>query len=258
MNITWLGNASVLLQTGGEQLLFDPFAELIGGANPAVLDDFSGCSTIFATHGHFDHLYFVPDLMDGQDRTLFCTATPAGTVERYAEANDQIVSVRPGDTFRLGEVQVTVWKGSHIKSSLSYKLKKLCSLRILKYFRNARFIAYANRRFPENGETVCYEIRSEGKSVFVMGSLGLDPSVSYPTGMDVLILPFQGSDHLEEKAMDVIGRLRPRRIVLSHFDDAFPPLTENVPTTGLYRLITEKYPEIQTVRPSFKKTLTVR
>ena len=40
MKITWYGTASILLESEGERLLFDPFVELAGASNPNSLEDF--------------------------------------------------------------------------------------------------------------------------------------------------------------------------------------------------------------------------
>ena len=56
MKITWLGTASVRIETEGERILFDPFVQLAGGENPNCIDDFWQDRTLFITHGHLDHL----------------------------------------------------------------------------------------------------------------------------------------------------------------------------------------------------------
>ena len=63
MKITWFGTASILLESEGEKLLFDPFVQLAGGSNPNSLEDFPADTDICITHGHVDHLFFLPDLL---------------------------------------------------------------------------------------------------------------------------------------------------------------------------------------------------
>lgn len=57
MKITWYGTASILLESEGERLLFDPFVELAGASNPNSLEDFVQETDICITHGHVDHLF---------------------------------------------------------------------------------------------------------------------------------------------------------------------------------------------------------
>ena len=253
MNITWLGTACIRVEAAGERFVFDPFVELPGAQNPNILGDFQKDPVIFLTHGHFDHAYFVPDLMDEGDVTVFCTKTPAQTLERFSENADSVVQISPGDELKLGDCRITVYQGKHIRNDRRLILSTIFSSRIFRHFRNFRFILYAARRFPEAGETVCFEVSAEDKRVMILGSLGLDPDVTYPDGMDLLILPYQGSspEELLEQAERVIDRLRPRRIMLSHFDDAFPPVTQNVDTRLLHHRLKQRFPEISVIKPLY-------
>lgn len=78
-------------------------------------------------------------------------------------------------------------------------------------------------RFPEKGETAAYQIEAEGKRILLLGSMELDPDTVYPENADLLILPYQGKENMAEAAMEIVERLKPARILLDHFDDAFPP-----------------------------------
>ena len=91
------------------------------------------------------------------------------------------------------------------------------------------------------GETVFYEVSAEGKRVQIMGSLGLDPNTDYPTGADVLILPFQGRSDLEAYAAPIVRSLAPKQVLLDHYDDSFPPMTTQVETARFEALLTREY-----------------
>ena len=67
--------------------------------------------------------------------------------------------------------------------------------------------------------------------------------MEYPTEADLLILPYNGwADNLPP-AERVIRRLRPKRVLLDHWDDTFPPVTRPLDLTP----ILERYPDL--VRP---------
>ena len=74
-----------------------------------------------------------------------------------------------------------------------------------------------------------------------MGSMGLDPEVAYPTGADLLILPYQGKSDPLEYAASLVDRLHPKAVLLDHYDDSFPPMTALVDTAAFEKYITEKY-----------------
>ena len=62
MKITWYGTASILLESEGERLLFDPFVELAGASNPNSLEDFvQELSLIHILCPDFPGIIFPPD-----------------------------------------------------------------------------------------------------------------------------------------------------------------------------------------------------
>ncbi|MBR2551696.1 MAG: MBL fold metallo-hydrolase [Erysipelotrichaceae bacterium] len=58
-----------------------------------------------------------------------------------------------------------------------------------------------------------------------MGSVNLREDIDYPTDADLLILPYDGWENNFPPAVRVIERLRPKRILLDHYDDTIPPIT---------------------------------
>ncbi len=255
MYITWLGTNSLRIGTGGEQILVDPFIELAGAANPNSMEDFLGADTILVTHGHFDHLFFVQDIMEDEDATVFCTQTPSETLEGFSERSDLIVKIRPGQDFSLGPVKIHVYHGRHIHFDRKLVLKTLNPMHLMKHARNLPFIRWAHSVFKENGETVCYGLSCEGKQILIMGSLAVDPDETYPVSPDLLVLPYQGSSDLPSAAAPVIDRIRPKAILLTHFDDAFPPISSQVDLRGFKKLMTEQYPDIRVIRPTAGKRM---
>ena len=255
MFITWKGNASVLMEAGSERIVFDPFPELPGAANPNTLEDFLDEENILITHGHFDHLGFIPQLLEEGDATVFCTKTPARTLEAFGEFSDRIVRIGPGMEFSLGDFAIRTYQGRHIVFDRRLIMDTIRPLHFLRHMRNLPWLLWANRAFQENGETLVYEIRAEGKRIILLGSLNLDYNSQIPAGADLLVLPYQGSSDLPGAARPVIRTLRPKKILLSHFDDAFPPLTKNVDLRGLKRMMTESFPDIPVIVPKAGKRM---
>lgn len=187
----------------------------------------------------------------------FATRAVMNTLEGWVEDTGCLVEVEPGYSWRQGNMRITVLKGKHTSFCAKTVFRKLLNPRLLRYFRNALFLAWAHPRFPEKGETAAYQIEAEGKRILLLGSMELDPDTVYPENADLLILPYQGKENMAEAAMEIVERLKPARILLDHFDDAFPPVSEEVDTRPFKKAMDERHPEIKVVKPKAGKPVTL-
>lgn len=253
MRVTWYGTATVLVEAEGERILFDPFVQLKGGEHPNTIDDFLGEENIFVTQGNFDHLLFVPEFLEEGKSTVYCTKTPAETLGKYVEDTSNVVQIYPGSHIRIGKVKINVIKGSCRKHDKTKIFRLPFDKRFFGNLRNVWFLAQAYKEFTENGEAVVYQLEAEGKKVLVLGSMKLDENITYPQGADLLILPFEGRESQVKQAIDIVSRLRPKRVFLDHFDDAYPPVSNRVDTRPLKRMMDAAFPAIRVVKPSVGK-----
>ena len=83
--------------------------------------------------------------------------------------------------------------------------------------------------------------------------MALDEKTEYPQGTDLLILPYQGKRRPEKAACEIVEKLKPKRILLDHFDDAFPPVSREEDTRPFYRMLSSRFPQIQAVKPKAGK-----
>jgi L-ascorbate metabolism protein UlaG (beta-lactamase superfamily) len=241
----FLINKNILVDTGAghnKDYLFSKLRE-----NDVEPEDIE---LVVNTHCHFDHLMYVPELLEEGEATVFCTEQCCRTMERYTDQNDRMVCVRPGNEILLGGVQVDVLKGKHIEFQYSHFSDSLSLSRLVRYARNLPSLVWANRSFKEAGEIVAYRIRAEEREILLLGSLALDENETYPEGVDILVLPYQGNNDLTARAREVLGRIRPKSILLSHFDNAFPPLSRHMDLKPLRKLLDEEFPEIRAVLPT--------
>lgn len=243
LTLTWYGTASLLVQAGGETAAFDPFAgiPISRRARRERLEEmkpvFSAASHVFLTHGHLDHICHVPCLYAGTGAKIYATALPCRTLTREGLPPEQLEQISPGWRGSAGPFTVEVWQGRHCKFDLPLILKTIFSPGPWRHFPHILWLGLLNRRHPEGGEIVFYQLSYGNLRVQVMGSLGLAPGVSYPTEADLLVLPFQGRSDLETYAMGILERLRPKAVALDHWDDSFPPLSSTVETAGFQRLV---------------------
>jgi L-ascorbate metabolism protein UlaG (beta-lactamase superfamily) len=100
-------------------------------------------------------------------------------------------------------------------------------------------------------------IEHEGLRLFHMGSLALHPEETYPKGMDVLSLPLQGHTRIHEMAVEMVEELAPKKVFVQHFDDGFPPVSQQVPTGPFVEIMNRKHPEIEVMVPDYGEPIKI-
>ena len=233
MKITWYGTASLAVETERGRLLIDPFFPCPGSLTRVPPDAYAGFSAILVTHGHFDHIMSLPALAARGDVTIYATAAPVSTLARLGVARERLLQIAPGDALEVEGFRVSAFQSRHVRYDRAIMRRTLLSARMLRHARNLPRAICGFLAYPEHGEMLGYLIEAEGRRLFAMGSLNLDPAVAYPTAMDLLALPYQGTSDLLTPALAVIRRLRPRAVLLDHWDDAFPPISATVDTSDI-------------------------
>ncbi len=248
MEITWYGTASIYIEASGTSLIFDPFLKYLPEGYEA--DElrkqrekaFGTAATILITHGHLDHLSSIPTLYRNKPCTVFLTETPTATLTKQAFPETKIHRIAPGDILQFSGVSVCVYQGKHIRFDAKFILQKVFRLSSWKQFPRLIHLLKLNLQYKENGEIVFYEIEAEGKRVQIMGSADLADDVEYPTEADVLILPHQGRSDIDSHNEAIIKKLKPKRVLLDHYDNAFPPVSELTPVDDFCRRMSTNVP----------------
>ena len=109
--ITWLGHATVLIQTAkGTNILIDPFIE----QNPKYPKGFALPSKIhfvLLTHGHGDHISDVVPVAKKHGSTVVAIYELAAYVE--SQGVEKTIGMNMGGTVQLGEVSATMVDAKH-------------------------------------------------------------------------------------------------------------------------------------------------
>ena len=236
MKICRYTTASVMLESEGYRIAVDPFLgiplrdSLCRRRLLAV--KYRAADAVLVTHGHFDHIMDIPRLYRDSDIKIFATKTPCKTLLEHGVSREKLQMLAPGISFKLGNFTITAYQGRHCRFDLGVMLKTAFKKDTLLNPKRLCDLMRLNRRYPENGETLFYEIEAEGKRVQLTGSMGTDIDTAYPTGADLLILPFQGTSDPASSAAPIILKLDPRMILLDHYDDSFPPMSSHIDTVG--------------------------
>ena len=254
MKITWYGTATIGIDDGKNKLLFDPFVRMNKRIETTPIEGFVGFDAVLVTHGHFDHIYSIPELA-GKDKAvpIYCTETPKKTLIGEGVPEERFRTVRPDDVIKIGDFTIRVRRFRHIVFDPVYILTVVpkCITMLPRLFWQAAM----NRKMSEGGEIVAYEIEAEGKKIFLTGSFREYPGEEYPEDIDLLILANGGSVFVPEKTKAFIDKYRPAKIFVDHFDDAFPPVTRNVSVSRLKKMTKKNHPEIEFIIPEICKAV---
>lgn len=237
MELIWYGTASLILKEEDAAIVFDPFCGMRGERADHVPDepDFRKTSHVFVTHGHFDHIYHIPRLYRDSSVRIYCTAAPKETLIKNGFSAQKIEEIKPGWSGQFGPFRISAYQGRHCTFDGPLLRRTILSLRFFRRPVHLGHMLKTHLTYKENGEILFYEVSCKGKRVQIMGSTNLDSDTEYPTGADVLVLPLQGRSDQDIYALQFVERLKPKAVLLDHYDDAFPPISSEVDTSGFVR-----------------------
>lgn len=235
MYLTWYGTNTLKFENDNTCILIDPFIRYDKRNDKEFINNFD-VKHILITHGHVDHTVDLPFFYKDKKVKIYCTNAPYNRLKELID-EEKLVKIKPEDKIKINNMYIKVLKSKHIKFDFKLCLSTLLHLRIIKYHKNLSRIVSNHFECEEKGETVAYHLRCNKLSILILGSMNLDSNTKYPIYVDYLILPYQGNSKLEEKAKEIVNIIKPKNIILSHFDNSFPPISKEIDTSKLKDVI---------------------
>ena len=252
MKVTWLGTASILLEDGDRKILFDPYLKMRNPLLPLFpLDDIGDVDAIFITHPHFDHFADMKAVMEHCQAPVYVCERGLEIAREQNYEMKRMRRIAPEDEIRLGGLRVRAYRSCHcmydkpvVRETVSRTMKP-------PHLREGLSIEKLNHHFriDMQRDVLAFEVTNALRSVFLLGSANCCGDVAYPMNMDLLIYPYQGRSDMQTYSVQFLDRFMPRRVMLDHFDDAFPPITAQMDCTPFVRQTRLSHPDIQMLVP---------
>jgi L-ascorbate metabolism protein UlaG (beta-lactamase superfamily) len=227
VRITYMGTNAYLLQSRDAALLVDPFFSRVGLVRVALNLPVASrrdlierylpvrrIDAILVTHGHFDHLLDVPEVVALTGAKLIASATSIQLARSAGVPSEKCVSVTAGEKVSLPGATV---------SSLPAKHDRV--------FGRVPFDG-PTRRLPPRaagdwvcGEPLAFLIEIGGRRIYI--AAGGRPNGPLPASLgriDLAILGVALPDS-RNRFVQILEALRPRYVLPSHQDNFFLPLS---------------------------------
>lgn len=247
MDLIWYGTASLVLREKESTIAFDPFCKLgmdgfrIPDGRLLYRSQFQQARQVFITHGHIDHIYHITRLYKELPTTVYCTRTPYRTIKKQGLSPRKLQQIAPGFHGEFGPFSITAYQGRHCHYDVPLIGKTICRPRLWLHLPHLLRLGCVNFAYPENQEILFYEVACGGKRIQIMGSMNLDEQTEYPIGADILVMPLQGRSDQDTYALQFLERLKPKKVYIDHYDDAFPPLSDTIDCSGFVQNAAERF-----------------
>ncbi len=250
MEIQWFGTASIKITADKQSIVFDPFISMNDEIRCATVEDYTGATDIFITHGHFDHIMNIPEIWHVSRCTIYCGVQVAEVLLSYGISPDYIRVIQHGHILSIPPFVIKIYESTHVHFDIPLIVKTLFNKRIISNINNFKKILSLHKTMPM-GNVFAYEVLHDDKNILHFGSLNVSNNIQYPNKPTMLTIPFQGRSDIHTYAIDFIKRFIPRTVFLHHFDDTFPPISQHVGTELFVEKMTALFPDITIIIPQY-------
>ncbi len=250
MRIKWYGTASLLLESGSTRLLIDPYLKNL---NPSLyripMEEARTAQAIFITHPHLDHFGDVGAFTEGTAIPVFVSENGIALAKKNGQDTDGMIPYSVNEEVRIGNFTIRTYKSRHCVFDVATVLRVVFSPRTLLHVIRCLKLCHAALQYKLRDDVYALHIFDGEKSVVVLGSAGLDESVSYPQEADLLVFPHQGRSRMHRYLLKFLDAFRPKKVMADHFDDAFPPLTHRENMERFVPTVKENLPDAEAFVP---------
>jgi L-ascorbate metabolism protein UlaG (beta-lactamase superfamily) len=262
VTLKWLGNAGWEIQVGPTMILIDPFLtrkERTAGKEwktdeEAVLKVITGADYIFAGHSHADHIGDVPFIAKRFGSKVTGSRTTTNIALTAGVGKEQLTTISGGEKLMFKDFTVQVIESQHGVLARSGRRRQPKSDEVLQPWSGP----ILGNHFVEGGSYLYYftfgkhRVLHQSTGNFIEENLkGLQP--------DVALLAATGNYDWA----DAIKILRPKTVVIQHFDEWRAPFSAGIPAANIKRAqrveqqVKSVDGNINVIIPGFFQTITL-
>ncbi len=249
MKVKWLGTASLAVEHEKTKIIIDPYFKEYAKEGTDVSGNAKGANAILITHPHFDHFKDAQAVSGNQKIPIYVSSNGIAIAKKMGSPTSNLKEIKPEDMLKIGDMSIKVYQSRHCKFDFPTVVRVAFSPRTWGHLIQAFKILSVHRKYSIKGDTYGFEIEAGGKKIFVLGSAGMDENTAYPKGDDLLVLAYQGRSKMHKYAMKFLSAFRPKAVTLSHWDDAYPPITHKEKTDKFLSEAKKNFPNIRAYVP---------
>jgi L-ascorbate metabolism protein UlaG (beta-lactamase superfamily) len=253
MQLRWLGTAGFELISGKTSILIDPYLTRNPASRPEQKlrpSDFSHAQAIFITHGHFDHTYDVPAIVEASEALVYASPIVCQSLAVKGVPWNRLRPRWGGETFDVGPFSFTAVPACHITFDARLVLSTLW-----KCLPQLADVARLGTTHYPTGQVLGWYIEVEGKSLFDLGSACMIADVK--KGVDYFMVPVQGRTDICSVAANLVDRVRPRAVIPHHQDDFYPPLSRYIDLAPFEARLRERGLQVELRVPAINKLMEI-
>jgi L-ascorbate metabolism protein UlaG (beta-lactamase superfamily) len=227
LEVQWLGVAGISLAYEGTRLLIDPYVTRLSLADlvrrrvvrpdDALIDrHVPRADAILLGHTHFDHALDAPRVAR-RDKCAVYGGDSAARLMALHGLGDQSVVVTPHHVYEIGPFEVTFVPSAHSRLVLGLSVPNGGEL-TCEHVEGLTPQAYCC------GQVWGIHISVAGRTFYHQGSADLLDDEVRHHDVDYFLCGIAGRQVTEDYLPRILGKLRPRHVVVMHQDDFFRPL----------------------------------
>lgn len=250
MRIKWYGTATLLLECGNTRILVDPYLKKYNPKLPRVpVEEAATAHTAFITHPHLDHFADIETFINAGVKRVYVSENGIHHAQDNQIPSDCMLPLGANERYEVGDFIVSTYQSRHCLFDAATVLGVALNPATYCKFGAGVALLKETKKFKITDDIFALQFVGDGKTLMVLGSAGMDENIAYPTGADLLVFPYQGRARMHRYMIPFLKTFQPKKVMIDHHDDAFPPLTHTINTKKFLPTVKKYFPETEAFIP---------